>query len=1079
MFPMPETESSLKHLMISASAGSGKTYQLARRYAHLLAIGAEAEGIAAMTFTRKAAGEFFNRILRKLAELAAQPGGAAAFFENAEPPVPADIDYAQLLRRVTRRLHRLRLGTLDSFFAGMTRCFPLELGLPAGARVMQEDEARQALNEALEALLDHLYAGDDRTSLKLLTEAYKQATFGAGEKTVDATMQKWAADGVMRWEDSAAVLANEQGLRGWGEIPAIWPDGLPEFKPVADMVDEVRLHFIPPHEAGLQLLEETLQAVLVTYPGMALPKRVKELLEKLAAQWPELQKERGELMWMRRKLPIDGAPARALRGLAESLMLREFLVRAERTRGLAAVTAMLADHYARRVRARGRLSFADVQRLLATAVREDSPWLGGGGDLWYRMDGRHEHWLLDEFQDTSRTQWQVIGGLVDEVIQDDGGRRSFFAVGDPKQSIYLWRQAEPDLFDDILRAYPAAGPRGLHQQPLSVSYRSAPAVLDAVNAVFEKQTVIESLLPEGSLKGFSFQRHEANQKNLSGYAALLSPVKSEGDDQDGAVQVTAALLRELEPLKRGLSCAVLVRQNNKATEMTEELRRLTGMEVVCESRQHPCTDNAVSLALLSILQLAAHPSDRQALEHLKMTPLWPSLTEEGRSWRYRIAQVLRLVQDQGFAAFIKEWADIVHATLPEMDAFHSRRLTQMADIAAEFDLTGSRDLDAFILCARDYPLRVRGSPDAIQVMTVHASKGLEFDVVILPDLDGDPMDKLRRDDLMISRDREGVRWVLQTPLRVYAELDATLSAEMKEAKRRGAFESLCRLYVAMTRAKRGLYLITERAAINSSAVKESVLLRATLGAAPGKADESPWCTEWQTGDQDWYRSAQRQAGPLPEVIKAQALLGPLLQETQPMPRRRTPSGEETFKVKGSVLFSAGREPGRRLGTRVHELFAEVAWDEPLETLSQRWLTKGMINQDDLSADSVTAESRAFHMVSAVLKSAAGAEVFQSASPDTQLWRERPFDLVMAGEWVSGIFDRVHLERDSGGRYISAWVIDFKTDEVGSDAALQEKLEGYAPQIALYRTAIMKLTGLAAEKVKCSLLFTRLEKLIGM
>ena len=198
-----------------------------------------------------------------------------------------------------------------------------------------------------------------------------------------------------------------------------------------------------------------------------------------------------------------------------------------------------------------------------------------------------------------------------------------------------------------------------------------------------------------------------------------------------------------------------------------------------------------------------------------------------------------------------------------------------------------------------------------------------------------------------------------------------------------------------------------------------------------------------------------------------------------MPRRRTPSGEETFKVKGSVLFSAGREPGRRLGTRVHELFAEVAWDEPLETLSQRWLTKGMINQDDLSEDSVTAESRAFHMVSAVLKSAAGAEVFQSASPDTQLWRERPFDLVMAGEWVSGIFDRVHLERDSGGRYISAWVIDFKTDEVGSDAALQEKLDGYAPQIALYRTAIMKLTGLAADKVKCSLLFTRLERLIGM
>jgi ATP-dependent helicase/nuclease subunit A len=1066
-----DIEFSLKHLMISASAGSGKTYQLARRYAHLLTLGAEPEGIAAMTFTRKAAGEFFNRILRRLAELAENPESALGFFKDVEPPVPAGTDYALLLRRVTRRLHRLRLGTLDSFFAGMTRCFPLELGLPAGARVMQEDEAKQALDEALEALLDHLYSSEDRAALHLLTEAYKQATFGAGEKTVDATMQKWAVDGVMRWEDSGKGMSNDESLRGWGEIRAIWPDGLPAVKAIADVVAEVRQFFIPPHAPGQTLLEETLQAVLETTPGMTLPKRVKELLEKLAEQWPEIQNDRGELMWMRKKLPLDGAPARALRGLAEALMLREFLVRAERTRGLAAVTAMLADQYAQRVRARGRLSFADVQRLLANAVREDSPWLGGSGDLWYRMDGRHDHWLLDEFQDTSRTQWQVIGDLVDEVIQDTEGQRSFFAVGDPKQSIYLWRQAEPDLFDDVLRAYPEAGPRGLHQQPLSVSYRSAPAVLDAVNGVFGSRAVIELLLPEGSLKGFSFQEHLASQKALVGHAALLSPLKSGGDDQEGAVHVAAKLLREMEPLKRGLSCAVLVRQNNDATEMTERLRHLTSMEVVCESRQRPCTDNAVTLALLSVLQLAVHPSDMQALEHLKMTPLWPELTADEKSWRYRIANVQCLVQEQGFTAFMQEWVPIIHAALPELDEFHKRRLTQMTDIAMEFDLTGSRDLDVFIRNAREYPLRVRGSQNAIQVMTVHAAKGLEFDVVILPDLDGDSMDKLRRDDLMISRDREGVRWVLQTPLRVYAELDATLGSELKEAKRRGAFESLCRLYVAMTRAKRGLYLIAEPAAQKPSAIKESVLLRSTLGASPVAGDS--WNIEWETGDAGWYLAEHRQAEILPPVIAVSAPLGPLLQETQPMPRRRTPSGEESFKVKGSVLFSAGREPGRRLGTRVHELFAEVAWAEPLDTLTQRWLIKGLLTQDDLSADSKTPESLAFRMVCSVL----GSNVFQQPGPQTQLWRERPFDLVMDGEWVSGIFDRVQLERDSSGHYLSAWIIDFKTDDVDSDEALEAKLAGYAPQIALYRTAIMKLTGLAANKIHCSLLFTRLQRLI--
>lgn len=1073
---MPESDSSLKHLMISASAGSGKTYQLARRYAHLLALGADAEGIAAMTFTRKAAGEFFNRILRRLAELAVKPEEAASFFKDAQPPVSADMDYAQMLRRVTRKLHRLRLGTLDSFFAGLTRCFPLELGLPAGARVMQEDETRQAMEEAMESLLERLASEQDRRSLGLLTESFKQATFGSGEKTVDEILQQWAADGIVLWEDSPRYSSE---VRGWGEIRAIWPQGLPSLKPLAEVIETVRRDFVPPHEPGKDLLEETLMAVSETMPGMTLPKRVKELLEKLKDIWSELEKDRGELTWMRKKLTLDGAPARSLRQLAQALLVREFLVRAERTRGLAAVTAMLADEYAKQVRSRGRLSYADVQRLLSEAVRLDSPWLGGAGDLWYRLDGRYDHWLLDEFQDTSRSQWAVISALVDEVIQDAGGRRSFFAVGDPKQSIYLWRQAEPDLFSDIQKAYPADGDRGLHEQPLSVSYRSGPAVLEAVNEVFGNRSVLESLLPDGSLKGFAFQTHRASQADLNGHAALLSPLKKEAEEQEGTVEVAAALLRKIEPLKRSLSCAVLVRSNKEATATTETLRQLTGMEVVCESDLHPCTDNAVNLALLSILQLAAHPADKQALEHLKMTPLWPLLTAEERSWRWRITEVQRLVHTEGFAAFMEAWVEVLHGVLPEMDAFHSRRLSQMADIAAEFDAEGSRDVDAFIRFARNYPLRVRGPLQAIQVMTVHASKGLEFDVIILPKLDGDAMDKLRREELMVSRDQHGLRWVLQTPPRVYAELDATLGAEMKEAKRRGAFESLCRLYVAMTRAKRGLYMIIEPRKKSATAIKESALLRAALAEESEPELEAAWCVEWETGDPQWFISAERQLAEIPGVIALRQPLGPLLRETQPMPRRRTPSGEESFNVPGSVLFSEGREPGRRLGTLVHELFAEVIWQEPWENITNRWLEKALLIPDDLSAGVETPEGKAWRMVQSVLASMAGQAVFQPVPRPMQLWRERPFDLVMDGEWVSGIFDRVHLTRDAEGRCTGAWIIDFKTDEIAHEDALAAKLAGYAPQIALYREALQKLTGLAAASIRCSLLFTRQERLVDL
>jgi ATP-dependent exoDNAse (exonuclease V) beta subunit len=1060
------TPQPLRHLLINASAGSGKTYQLALRFTHLLTLGARPEGIAAMTFTRKAAGEFFNRILRRLAELARQPETAAAFFRDACPEVPPQTDYAALLREVARRLHRLRLSTLDSFFAGMVRCFPLELGLASAARVMQEEETILARAEALDALLHGLHSAGDEQGLRTLTEAYKLATYGAGEKSAEATLEDWALKGLESWQDSPAGC--------WGDATLIWRGRLPKVRPLAEVVAAVRAAFLPPHEPGKELLEKTLAAVLETVPGQTLPDRVKQLLEKLGSQWEELQKGQGELMWMRRTLPLDAAAAKAWRELAEQLMTREFLVRAERTRGLAQVMAMLAGHYERQVRARGRLSFADVQRVLAAAARARSPWLGAeGGDLWYRLDARHDHWLLDEFQDTSRTQWQVLSALVDEVIQDTGGERSFFAVGDPKQSIYLWREAEPDLFADIQSSYPAHPEGGLHTRPLSQSFRSAQPVLDAVNAVFGSTQVLEKMLPAGSLRGFSFQTHTAAQKTLTGHAALLSPAKLEGEEKNDTTAVMAALLQELQPLQRGLSCAVLVRSNNDAIDLAEDLRARTGMEVVCESDQHPSTDNAACLALLSLLQLAAHPSDTQALEHLRMTPLWPLLELDGKSWRFHIAAVQRLVMEEGFAAFAAEWLRCLRSLEPLPDAFHTRRLAQFADIAAQFDASGSRDVDAFLQFARDYPLRVRGSAQAVQVMTIHASKGLEFDIVMLPSLDGDSMDMLRREDLLISREAGRVCWVLQTPPRVYAAFDPVLSAEMAEAKRRGTFESLCRLYVAMTRAKRALYLIAEPRKKDAKALKESALLRATLGDEGGGASPSPlYEVEWQTGDAAWHLRESRAPAPRAPVLPFQEPLGDLLRRTQPMPRRRTPSGEESFRVKGSVLFSAGREPGRRLGTCVHELCAEIEWLAPWNEVVARWLERGLLLPDDLAAEARTVEAESCRLVRQVLESQAGRHVFTPPPGGSELWRERAFDLVMDGEWVSGVFDRVRIEKDAAGKPVAAWVVDFKTDEAADEAAILEKVKGYAPQLALYRQAVSRLTGLPSASIRCALLMVR-------
>ena len=1053
----------LRHILVSASAGSGKTYQLVRRHLHLLALGQPPEGIAAMTFTRKAAGEFFQRILQRLSVLSQHAERPEHYFAGMAPLPAQWPEFVTLLRKVTQRLHRLRLGTMDSFFANITACFPLELGLPLGASVMAENEAAQARREALDALLERIHSSGDDQAGRALLEGFKQATFGIEERSAARSLEAWIDDHHTTWLDSGEGSP-------WGLLPGQAQAGTGN---LTTALSDLRDRFVPRTDEGARFFEELIHEASTLEPGATLPPRVKYYLDKTTAVWQDLKSGRAEIGWGRgKKSELTGELARAWVRVAEAILDQELLCRAQRTQGMAALMALYEAEYARRIRSRGRLSFADVQRLLAAATTEGAEWAAGeSGDLWFRLDGRYDHWLFDEFQDTSRVQWNVVRGLVDEVMQDDSGRRSFYAVGDPKQSIYLWRQAEPGLFDDILHEWPHQGQDGLEPQTLCQSFRSAPAVLDAVNQVFSDQAGIEALLP-GCTAGFAFKQHEPAERNqqLSGYAALLSVPHEAGPSSSSTTPTVTALLNEIRPLERGLTCAVLVRGNKNANAIAEELRATTGMEVVCESQIYPATDNAVTLALLSLLQLAAHPGDTLALEHLKMTPLWPQIEFPSQGWALTCHQVRELVFERGLVGFTEVWTRHVRALLPEMDAFHELRLRQLGELAAEFDSGGSRDLDAFLEHARGTPMQVRGAANAVQVMTVHKAKGLEFDVVILPDLNGDAMNSVRPRSLIVNRDAQGISWVLQEPPRIFAPLHAALHEEMETARQRSGFESLCRLYVAMTRAKRGLYLIAEPPPkAKDPAMKEAQFLRRRLGGAGEIEATSAYLIEWQTGDAQWFAKSQLFEPRPPETASVAYPLGELLREFQPLARRVTPSGEEDFEIKGSMLFSAGREPGRRLGNLVHELLAHVEWwdaTSSLAALESRWQASGLLRGEAI-------EATALAMVRGVLHSVSAQFAFAKPSAEAQAWRERPFDLIREGNWISGVFDRVVVMRDS------VRLIDFKTDEVPDEAALTAKVAGYRPQIMLYRQALARLTGLKQEQIESALLFTRNCRLVDV
>ncbi len=1045
----------LQHVVISASAGSGKTYQLVRRYVLLLAWGVEPERIAAMTFTKKASGEFFNRILNKLADLASGEERAESYFQGMAPLPPEWPDFRKVLRKTTDSMQRLRLGTMDSFFANVTSCFPLELGLPFGSSVMAAEETESARMEVLTAQMERMYCTRDEAGMKVLLEGFKQATFGAEEKR--------SLDAFMGWVESGHELWLEcPEARRWGDAALIWNAGQGAraaelmITKAVQRVREVIDFTAKLSPKGVEKWERILDAALGMTPGQEIPGDVEDLLKKCAEVWEDLKRGEAEMTWQRR-VTFSGREAEAIVDLCRCIVGRELVVHCERTRGVSQMLKGFEEDYGKVVRGSGRLTFADVTRLVG---RSAAAWWAEGEEvgLWYRLDGKYDHWLFDEFQDTSFQQWRVVSELVEEVIQGGGQGRSFFAVGDPKQSIYLWRQAEPKLFREVAERKDEEGAALMRQEQLLVSYRSSPAVLEAVNRVCESDDDLGRLLP-GAVKMWECGAHVAYHEEMPGCAQLLWPVQRDEDEKlPSSDDVTVELLRELRPLERGLSCAVLVRQNDKGRELAERLRKETGMEVVCESEQQPAIDNPVTLAVLSLLQLAVHPEDGQALEHLRMTPLWRFVEREGCSRFVTCSKVRSCIVEEGFAPLIHEWVGYAREAAGEAwDAFCDLRGKQLGDLAAEFDESGSRDVDAFLETARKYKLRVRGGSEAIQIMTVHASKGLEFDMVVLPELSGDGMSTLRPRGLLARRDEQGQpQWVLQEPKKAVAELDEVLSKERAEAEERLEFESLCRLYVAMTRAKHGLYLITKPPPARSDGVmNEARLLRERLGRDSSEMELGALRVNvaWSTGDPQWYVPYEGTTGDVQDESESEPL-GQLLRERQPMTRRVTPSGEEDFRVKGELLFSEGRDKGKLLGTLVHEVLSTLAWETQVD-----WAPFASSAAYPEAKDMI--EKALMHReVAAVFSMPEGGEV--------KLWRERCFDVLLESHgWVSGTFDRVVIEPERN----RARIIDFKTDHLGEhDERLDARVQGYAPQLKLYREAVVRLTGV--QEVSCALVFLR-------
>lgn len=1027
----------IRHEMILASAGSGKTYALVNRYIRLLALEVPPGRIMAITFTRKAAGEFMQKIFLRLCQAGRLPAEAECLSRECGLE-PRDCAFFRgLLSTLVRALGDLQLGTIDSFFARVVGAFPYELGLTRPHRIMDDFEHALSRDKAMERLFAH----GDPAQAEAIQQLYKEMTWGAEEKRVYGQFEKQLevchslyleSPDTDLWGVAARIFATEPW---WQQAPSD-PAAL-----VGAICQELEASAFP--ASVLKAMKGQLEAFTDWQPG--LPLKTNTLFQRVLDQHAELAGGQATIKVGRGAVDLSGVMARLWFGLAQAYVRGDIARRLVTTHALGRLIESFDHHYNQIIREAGSLVFADLPMLLVKGLCGGQAAFAAE-EMIYRMDGQTDHWLVDEFQDTSRIQWDVLAAFVDEILQDTSGRRSFFYVGDIKQSIYRWRGGDSRLFHEIFERYRGSG--RLASSSLSQSWRSAPPVLDCVNAVFGRDLSAVGLAREAAARWHQhWEDHVCSPRTagLAGHAAI-GVLPPEMSLEEGC----ATWIRTLDPLRHGLSCAILMRTNKDVARMTQRLRQ-AGISASMEGEVDLAADNLLGTWMRACFTALARPDEAFPRAYLQ----WAGAPFTRESVNQLMERLRVALTEIGYAEAVRLVSEYVLARLPQ-SAFLKHRAEQLLEAALRFETAGPRPLEAFIRYLESAKVQESGISHEIQVMTVHKAKGLDFDVVLVAGFGAQALVRPGNRGPHVERDPSGeVEWILDLPNKAVLEADPVLFGAAQREKALDTFESLCVLYVAMTRARRGLYCLAESPARNSSEPTWLSLLTINAGeAVEPVADGLPsWQSEW--GDADWIREAVDHE---PESASP-ALRLDRLQGDYPRPRpalRRRPSPSQEGHAREPDNRPLRSTKGRQLGTRMHEFLATLGWIDPADGPAMAALRQSVA--PDL-----------WERLVRLLETPLGRQVFTQPAEPGSLWQEKPYILRQGKTAASGIIDRAFIYGQPGSRPTRAVIYDFKTDVLDprQDPHAQ-LLERYGTQLDRYREAMEVLTGLSPEAITAHL-----------
>lgn len=1083
---------------LAANAGSGKTRVLTNRVARLLLEPVDPQNILCLTYTKAAASEMQNRLFQTLGAWAMMP----------DPDLRQDLAKLGFDRAITakelRRARRLfaqaietpgglKIQTIHAFCASVLRRFPLEAGVSPQFREMEDrqadllraDVADDLLEgphaDAVHAMLAH-FTGSDLS--RLTAEISKNATLFATAQGAPHAALGLAEEATSEDALDIAFTGDEPDIAL--AVSSAFADQSPTY--VAFAADLQALDLQNP---DMQTLERLFSLFLYASDSTSKSRNFPQSGHKKAvtAMAPIAAEVHA---WMDR-----------VAAAKQHLYAIDTLARAQ---ALHAFAAVFLPAYAVSKSAMGLLDFDDLiqkTRKLLTD-RHVAQW------VLFRLDGGIDHVLVDEAQDTSPDQWEVIRQLTAEFTAGDGADpdrgRTVFVVGDRKQSIYSFQGADPDAFDEM-RDHFATGlsavGKGLQTEALLHSFRSSQAILRVVDETFrgERKSGLEPKVQHVAFKHNMPGRVDlwpmiakADAKPQHDWKAPIDAISPEHHDvklaQRIADTIAGMIKTETLPVEIGRTDTyarrpitpgdILILVQRRSGLFAEIIRacKKAGLDIAGSDRLRVAAELAVKdiLALLSFLAL---PEDDLSLACALKSPLfgwteqdlftlahhrpekgylWPALRDaaghdDTRAVLQDLLQRADFLRPYDLIARILGRHDgrrkLVARLGPEAEDGIDALLSQ----ALTYESTGVPSLTGFLSWMATDELEVKRQMDTqgnrIRVMTAHGAKGLEAPIVILPDTAARSND-VKQDIL----NADGM------PLwKPRAEVTPETVARVKDhIRNRAAQERLRLLYVAMTRAEKWLIV---------------------AGAGEVKDDDDSWYNIVADGMQhagagivhvagqdiqriahlDWDQGELRQE---PEPIKPEIAL-PTFGDLPNIDRPTTlaPSDLGGAKVMAGDTGGGDDDVGLTRGSMIHLLLEHLP-GAPADRRAEigRGLLAGL--SDAAEADTLVAQVLDLldtPSLAAIFAPGALTEVDVSASLPS-----------LSGQRVRGTIDRLIVHDDH------VLVVDYKTNRLVPNTPANVPL-GLLRQMGAYHQALTQV--FPAHRIDTAILWTETAQLMHL